>query len=75
MSAAGSPLENLRARASQLYHGGRLEESANLYRNILEMSPSDFDAIHHLGLVSIQTGPPVPPGPVPAKEIRWNAPG
>jgi len=56
MSAAGSPIENLRARASQFYRGGRLEESANLYRNILEMSPSDFDAIHHLGLVSIQTG-------------------
>ncbi len=56
MSAAGSAIENLRARASQLYRGGRLEESANLYRNILEMSPSDFDAIHHLGLVSIQTG-------------------
>jgi len=56
MSGAGSHIENLRARASQLYHGGRLEESANLYRNILEMSPSDFDAIHHLGMASIQTG-------------------
>ena len=56
MSAYGSPLDRIREHASQLFKGGRLEEAANAYRNILEMSPSDFDAVHHLGLIAIMTG-------------------
>ena len=56
MSAYGSPIDRIRGQASQLFKAGRLEEAGNAYRNILEMSPSDFDAIHHLGMVAIMTG-------------------
>ena len=56
MSSQGSPLEQLRGRASQLFRAGRYDEAAENYRTVLQMSPSDFDAVHHLGVISIQTG-------------------
>jgi len=48
MSAAGSPIE-ISAPAPASFIMAEAGESANLYRNILEMSPSDFDAIHISG--------------------------
>ncbi len=57
MSATGQTvLEQLRARASGLFHSGRFEEAAAAYSGILKIVPSDFDAIHHMGMVAIQLG-------------------
>jgi predicted O-linked N-acetylglucosamine transferase (SPINDLY family) len=59
MSATGTTiLDQMRARASQLYHGGRFEEAASAYRGILEVVPQDFDAVRHMGLVAIHLGHP-----------------
>jgi predicted O-linked N-acetylglucosamine transferase (SPINDLY family) len=57
MSSTGSPiLDQMRYRASQLFQSGKYTEAAAAYRGIMEVVPSDFDAIHHLGLVALQLG-------------------
>ena len=38
------------------HQSGRLEEAEQLYRQVLEMSPRDRDALHLLGVVAHQTG-------------------
>jgi predicted O-linked N-acetylglucosamine transferase (SPINDLY family) len=55
MSAAGTTiLDQMRARASQLYKSGKFDEAVAAYRGIMEVVPRDFDAIHHLGQLAIQ---------------------
>ena len=57
MSSTGSPiLDQMRARANQLFRGGKYNEAVAAYRGIMEVVPSDFDAIHHLGQMAIQLG-------------------
>ncbi len=57
MSATGTTiLDQLRARAQKLYASGNYTEAAVAYRGIMEVVPSDFDALHHLGLVAFELG-------------------
>ena len=57
MSTPASPvLDHMRAQAKQLYLSGKLAEAADAYRGIMEVVPSDWDAIHHLGQVALQLG-------------------
>jgi len=44
------------AQAVAYHKDGRLDEAANLYREILSERPRDFDAQHLLGVVALQQG-------------------
>jgi tetratricopeptide (TPR) repeat protein len=41
-------------KALELQREGRLEESKDLYIKILESDPSNFEALHFLGIISYQ---------------------
>ena len=57
MSGTGTTiLEQMRARAVQLFKTGKFEEAVSAYRAILEVVPGDFEAIRHMGQVAIQLG-------------------
>lgn len=38
------------------HHAGRLDDAASIYRRALELDPDNVDALHLLGVVSLQTG-------------------
>jgi Flp pilus assembly protein TadD len=38
------------------HQAGRLQQAARLYQAILDQEPSNFDALHLMGLVALQTG-------------------
>lgn len=44
------------ARAAEQHRAGQLYEAARLYRQILELDPQHADALHLLGVVSLQRG-------------------
>jgi protein O-GlcNAc transferase len=44
------------AQGVALHQGGRLDEAAKIYSEILAFSPQDFDATHLLGVVALQQG-------------------
>ena len=46
----------LLAQAVALHEGGRLDEAAKLYRDVLSEYPENFDAKHLLGVVALQQG-------------------
>lgn len=53
--------DQLRTRLQQalrLHQGGRLEEAARLYEQVLEASPDNFDALHLSGVLALQRGDP-----------------
>ncbi|HWY63539.1 MAG TPA: tetratricopeptide repeat protein [Rhizomicrobium sp.] len=57
MSSTASPiLDQMRARAGQLFRSGKFDDAIAAYRGIMEVVPGDFDAIHHLGQAAIQLG-------------------
>jgi protein O-GlcNAc transferase len=39
-----------------LHRAGRLEDAAGGYEGVLELDPDNFDALHFLGVVALQTG-------------------
>jgi tetratricopeptide (TPR) repeat protein len=43
-------------QALALHQQGRLAEAEKIYRRILEAAPSQFDALHLLGVLKLQTG-------------------
>jgi protein O-GlcNAc transferase len=45
-------------RAITLHTQGRLGEARQLYHQILRSRPGDFDALHMLGVIALQTGEP-----------------
>ena len=49
-------LDNSLDRALAFHQGGRLAEAQKLYEQILQKHPNHFDALHLLGVISIQTG-------------------
>jgi protein O-GlcNAc transferase len=52
---SGEP-EALLPHAVALHQSGRLAEAAQLYRQIIEATPQDFDATHLLGVIDLQEG-------------------
>ena len=53
MGSAGI-LDKMRARADQFFRNRQFDQAAAAYREILQIVPSDFDAIHHLGVIAVQ---------------------
>jgi predicted O-linked N-acetylglucosamine transferase (SPINDLY family) len=51
-----SPASALLAQAVAQHQGGRLDEAAALYRQVLQQSPGQFDATHLLGVIALQRG-------------------
>src|ERR1051326_3902745 len=49
-------LADVLQRAVQLHQQGRIAEAERLYGQILSVAPTQFDALHLLGLVKIQQG-------------------
>ncbi len=47
---------DLIAKGAALHQAGRLDEAAQVYKEILARSPHDFDAIHLLGVIAMQRG-------------------
>jgi protein O-GlcNAc transferase len=45
-------------RAIALHKQGKLGEAQQLYRQVLRARPGDFDALHMLGVIALQTGQP-----------------
>ncbi|MGE0737070.1 MAG: tetratricopeptide repeat protein [Alphaproteobacteria bacterium] len=41
-------------RAVECHQQGRLQEAERLYRDVIEMMPGNFDALHMLGVIQIQ---------------------
>ena len=52
----GTEANALLSNAIDLHQGGRLAEAQKLYEQILQKHPDHFDALHLLGVISIQTG-------------------
>src|ERR1700687_4631160 len=50
------PSHPLLPQAVAFHRDGRLDEAANVYREILSELPQDFDATHLLGVVALQQG-------------------
>ena len=48
--------KDLIAKAAALHQAGELEEAAKIYREVLALSPQNFDATHLLGVVALQQG-------------------
>jgi protein O-GlcNAc transferase len=48
--------EALLPKAVKLHQAGQLDKAAQLYRQIIEAAPQDFDATHLLGLIDLQEG-------------------
>jgi protein O-GlcNAc transferase len=55
-TARNEDMQPLIARAAELHQTGRLEEAADLYKEVLARSPHDFDAAHLLGVIALQQG-------------------
>jgi len=51
-------LQEMLAAAISHHQGGRLTDADKIYRQMLEADPNNIDALHLLGLISIQTGDP-----------------
>ena len=49
-------VHELLLRAAQQHRGGQLFEAARLYRQVLDIDPRQADALHLLGVVSLQRG-------------------
>ena len=49
-------VHELLLRATQQHRGGQLFEAARLYRQVLDIDPRQADALHLLGVVSLQRG-------------------
>ena len=43
-------------RATGLHQAGRLAEAEKLYRELLNIDPDDFDAVHRLGILKLHAG-------------------
>jgi len=60
MSAANNPVALLAQAAFRqglaLHQEGRLAEAQEIYRQVLEIRPKHYDALHLLGVISYQTG-------------------
>jgi protein O-GlcNAc transferase len=54
MSAASSKVKGDLQKAVALHQRGQLIEAEQIYRNILKVAPSSFDATHLLGVVLLQ---------------------
>jgi tetratricopeptide (TPR) repeat protein len=48
----------LLANAVALHQGGRLAEAENVYKQVLDIAPDQFDSLHHLGIILFQRGDP-----------------
>ena len=53
---APSPVETALKQATVLHSGGRLNEAERLYREVLRLQPRNFDALHMLGVIGLQSG-------------------
>jgi predicted O-linked N-acetylglucosamine transferase (SPINDLY family) len=49
-------IERLRATATELHRGGRLDDAERLYQSILALHSRDLEARHMLGLLRLQQG-------------------
>jgi tetratricopeptide (TPR) repeat protein len=50
------PVTDVLHRAFALHQAGDLDQARTLYRQILEVQPAHFDALHLIGVISSQTG-------------------
>jgi protein O-GlcNAc transferase len=48
--------KDLIAKAAALHQAGELDAAAEIYREVLALSPQNFDATHLLGVVALQQG-------------------
>ncbi len=48
----------LLTEAVALHQAGRLAEAENVYKQVLDIQPDQFDSLHHLGLILFQRGDP-----------------
>jgi protein O-GlcNAc transferase len=48
--------KDLIAKAAALHQAGDLDRAADIYREVLALSPQNFDATHLLGVVALQQG-------------------
>jgi len=53
--AGADPRESV-ARGAAFHEAGHLDEAAAIYRQILAQSPENFDALHLLGVLTLQQG-------------------
>jgi tetratricopeptide (TPR) repeat protein len=44
--------------AVALHQAGRLAEAENVYKQVLDIQPDQFDSLHHLGIILFQRGDP-----------------
>ena len=59
-------------RAMSLHQSGRLDEAADLYRQILRLNPSQFEAMYSLGMVQLQRGLPEEAQDLLGNALRLN---
>jgi tetratricopeptide (TPR) repeat protein len=57
-AARAARLAGIFNRALPLHQSGRLQEAAALYGQVLSLEPANFDALHLLGVIHIDTGRP-----------------
>jgi protein O-GlcNAc transferase len=48
--------DSLLERATTLHKAGRFAEAERLYRQLLDVDPDDFDAVHWLGILKLHAG-------------------
>lgn len=48
--------DDLLERATALHKAGRFAEAEKLYRQLLDVDPDDFDAVHRLGILKLHAG-------------------
>ncbi len=48
--------DGLLERATTLHKAGRFAEAERLYRQLLDVDPNDFDAVHRLGILKLHAG-------------------
>src|ERR1700691_4164635 len=48
----------LLTNAVALHEAGRLAEAENVYKQVLDIQPDQFDSLHHLGIILFQRGDP-----------------
>ncbi len=53
-----TPVPATLQRAITLHTQGKLGEAQQLYHQVLRSAPGDFDALHMLGVIALQTGQP-----------------
>jgi len=51
-----SSIQQMLVQAFTFHQAGRLDQAAPLYREVLKNAPNHFDALHMLGVLSLQTG-------------------